>query len=242
MCGTFYQLLKSIRYAVVFASLQKRWVIQDKFNHRRIAICFLFLFFVFVFCFLFFVFCFLFIKIKCIVFHELCVKETLGWIRVNVWVFSISKWSDASKTGCRVKGKGLWKKDTPPPLEDDGEPEKHSDRSCRTSDKTSRWRHGCFNTKRLEIFPIVFFGLFGLQFFFFFFFWCWSQQVKEQKEMRIITDSSSRAPLPWLQWHWQSVSGLCAPSYSPAYIFKNSNLLLHIFSFLGNEQLAHPAL
>jgi hypothetical protein len=36
---------------------------------------------------------------------------------------------------------------------------------------------------------------------FFFFHWCWSQQVKEQKEMRIITDSSSRAPHPWLQWH-----------------------------------------
>lgn len=57
----------------------------------------------------------------------------LDWLRVNVWVCSISKSSDASKLGCRVRGKELEEeKRKTPSLEDDWEPEKHSDRSCRT--------------------------------------------------------------------------------------------------------------
>lgn len=45
------------------------------------------------------------IEIKCTVFHELLYTRNVGAEFVYGF-FSISKWSDASKTGCRVKGKG----------------------------------------------------------------------------------------------------------------------------------------
>lgn len=192
------------------------------------------------------------IEIKCTVFHELLYTRNVGAEFVYGF-FSISKWSDASKTGCRVKGKGgdsgkkkrqKDKKKKTPPLEDDGEPEKHSDRSCRTSDKRlARWRLGCFNTKRLELeilFPIVFFW--GLVFIVFL--WCCGHNRWKNKKIRDENHHGqqhrglSLMVISTIQWHWQfSVSSVRAYYYSPfaCYIFfKNSNLLLYIFIFLRN--------
>ena len=141
----------------------------------------------------------------------------------NLDYFFIQKWTDESYTiYCCLRGKGFKKKHHHSKMMENlrNFPTEVAGRAIRLH----RWRLGCFNTKKLEIFlsPLVVFSFFFR-----------AGHNRRRTKMRDENHHGQQGP-PLV------TVALTAYCLVWAHTLLSSNLLLHI-SFLRSKQLAHPA-